>query len=86
MYQFQSHDRNVDLGDKVRFRNFYAATESEEVAEYIRRNAKVNPHLYWEITPSVIAESVKNGLVEKPKRGRPKSITIVEGARQSEER
>ncbi len=85
MYQFQSYERNVDLGDKVRFRNYFTSTSSEDVANFIRRNMKSNPHLYWEITPSVVAKEVTEGIVKK-RPGRPKAVTVVEGARQSEER
>ena len=97
MFEFQSHDRNLDLADKVSFRNGYFSTTDSGVADFVRRNCVKNPHLLWEITPEVLRSQVKIPLegdvvpksipeesIVPKKRGRPKGVTVVVGARTSD--
>jgi hypothetical protein len=50
IYSFQSRNKNTDVGDVIRFRNFMFHTSDEEIAEMARRNCSANPSEYWEIT------------------------------------
>lgn len=88
MYSFQSLHRNLDLGDKVRFRNFTYMTADKKLAEYVRRNCISQPHEIWETTPDVLLPATEVGVKEvesdKPQRGRPKKLGIVVGARSSD--
>ena len=87
MYTFQSlKDRNADLGDKVKFSDYYFQTNNEEVAGFVRRNCQKNPHLYIETTPEVLLAKPKEEQlevekkVELSKRGR-KKVEVVAGMR-----
>ena len=93
MYQFQSSDRNVDLGAKVQFRSYFFSTSDETIAAFVRRNCKANPNLFWEITPEVLKSSIKitqpakevPEVVAAPKkRGRPFGVKVFQGVRTSE--
>ena len=88
-YQFQSlKDRNADIGDKIRVRDYFFQTSDEALAETMRNNCKKNPSLYIEITPEVLLGKPKEEqvVVEKAIEAvKEKKVKVKQGMRLSQE-
>lgn len=80
-YQFQSYNRTHDLAGKVMFINYQYSTDNKELAEFVRRNCKVNPHEIWEVTPEVLETATPEVKEEIKKRRQPKKTIVYQGMR-----
>lgn len=71
--EFQSLYRNVDLGNRVSFKNYLFTTDDDKVAAFVRRNCKANPREYWEVT-KVLKEAAETDAEVKETLERPKRV------------